>query len=213
MTNINENTQGQKSSKKKLILPVVLLLVVAGALSFGALRAQGEAKDGAPSVPSESSPLATKAPAGPDAWGVRCGEIKDGEKPASQYCEMVQSISVAQKDADPAAAQRLIEMAIGYPPAEKGKAFAAVILPLGILVNKDIVIEFDGDKLIEFQVAYCDGGGCVASFPLDGKVMEKLSNGSLMTVKSSAATGQPVAIEMSLAGFGKANEAVKSGKN
>jgi invasion protein IalB len=210
MTEANKISQESNKSKGRRMIPLVLLLAVGiGGLSFGALRAQGE---GNSDVEAEK-PVAASASQDAAAWAIRCEDIKEGEKPTGQYCEMMQNITITQKDQDPANnGQRLIEMAIGYPASEKGKAFAAVILPLGILVNKEVEVEIDGSKGFDFKIAYCDAGGCLASFHIDARDMEKLSKGKIMTIKTIAATGQPVAIEMSLAGFGDARDRIKSSK-
>lgn len=144
-----------------------------------------------------------------EAWAVRCDDVKDGEKVVGKYCEMAQSISVAKKDADPSTAQRLLEVAIGYPPGQKGKAAAIAILPLGVLVNEDIVVDLDGSKLLDFKIRHCLAAGCVGAFTLSEKDIKKMSEGKALTVKSVTADNRPLAIELSLNGFGKAYDKIK----
>ena len=143
------------------------------------------------------------------SWVVRCDDLKEGDNIKGKYCEMVQSISVSKKDADPSTAQRLFELAIGYPPVGGGKANGVMILPLGILVSEDVVMEIDGSKEKDVRVRYCDASGCVAAFELSEKEMEKLSKGRGMTVRTVAATNQPVTIELSLSGFSDAYKKIK----
>lgn len=202
------------------MLTVVALAVITGGIVYAVqVRAQDEkpaaASDTAKEAPkakdTAAAPATTDAPQ--NAWAVRCDEMKEGEKVTGQYCEMVQNISVAAKEADPSTAQRLIEMAIGYPPANKGKASAVVILPLGVLVTEKIDIEIDGSKRHDFNIRFCEAGGCVGLLPLSEKEMDKFSKGKALTVKAVAANGQPVTIEMSLAGFGEAHTKIKPKKD
>lgn len=155
--------------------------------------------------------VASNAPPA-DAWAVRCDDVKDGEKVVGKYCEMAQSISVAKKDADPSTAQRLLEVAIGYPPGQKNKAAAVAILPLGVLVNEDIVVELDGSKLTDFKIRHCVVAGCVGAFTLSDKDIKKLSEGKAMVVKSVTADNRPLAIELSLNGFSSAYDKIKPAK-
>lgn len=191
------------------IVVIMLACFVVGAVALaGGLAAQDAAKN----AKSADAPVAAANANAETAWAVRCNDVKEGEKVTGKYCEMVQNISVAKKDADPSTAQRLVEMAIGYPPAEKGKAAAVVILPLGILVNEDIVLELDGDKELDFDARYCDGGGCYSIFELSDKLITKFTKGKTITIKAMAATGQPIAIELSLAGFAAAHNEIKPKK-
>src|SRR5690606_5264603 len=180
--------RGQTVSGKTVRIRIWILLLAILAAGVAILATGIQAQD---SAKPDNTPTQTGS-----SWLVRCDDIKDGEKVTGQYCEMAQNISVTQKDADPATAQRLVEMAIGYAPAEKGKATAVVILPLGILVNEDLVLEIDGRKELDFEVRYCEATGCIASFNLSEKEMGKLAKGAIMTLKTTAATGRAVAIEM-----------------
>ncbi len=164
------------------------------ALMTGPVWAKGEAK-------KEETKKEAAAPVAKDPWQTRCDDMKDGEKVVGKYCEMVQQIFVAQKDADPSTAQRLIEVVIGYPPADKGKASAVIILPLGILLDEKNTVEVDGAKLFDFGIRYCDNGGCAAVFQISEKDMAKLGKGKEMLVKGKAANGQDLVIAMSLQGF------------
>lgn len=176
-----------------------------------ATASPAEKKKGTPEKGDEKKDDAAAVTPPAEAWAVRCDDVKDkdSEKVVGKYCEMAQSISVAKKDADLSTAQRLLEVAIGYPPGSKGKAAAIAILPLGILVNEDIIVDVDGSKLLDFKVRHCVAAGCIGAFALGGKDMKKLSEGKSMTVKSMTADNRPLAIELSLNGFGTAYEKIK----
>ena len=157
----------------------------------------------------KSGTIAAKATGDESAWVTRCDDMKEGEKVVGKYCEAVQSLSVAAKDADPSTAKRVIEVAIGYPPAFKDKASAVVILPLGIAVNKDIVVEIDGSKLVTTEPRYCDPNGCFGVIELSNGDINKLRKGKEMTVKSQLFTAQPLEITLSLNGLNGALDTIK----
>ena len=78
---------------------------------------------------AEQKPADSKPTSGEEkSWISRCEDIKDGEKVTGQYCEAVQQLFVMQKDADPSTAQRVAEMAIGYPPGSEDKAQGVLVL-------------------------------------------------------------------------------------
>lgn len=186
------------------ILTVFALMFVCGASAVLLTGKLWAAADTQKDAKAEAIPEQAGSP-----WVVRCDDIKEDEKVTGKYCEMVQSISVSQKGADPSTAQRLLEMAIGYPPPAKDNASGVLILPLGILVTDAIVLEIDGKKEKSFPVRYCEAGGCIARFELSKKELEKLIKGQVMIVKTVSASGQPVTIEMSLTGFGDAHAKIK----
>jgi invasion protein IalB len=119
---------------------------------------------------------------------------------------------VAKKGEDPSKGQRVTEMAIGYPPNIGDDAQGVIILPLGIVVDEDIVIEVDAKKALSFPVRYCDSGGCAALFKLDKGDIEKFRKGTEIMVKTKAFTGQPVTIALSLKNFVSVMDEIKPKK-
>lgn len=182
-------------------------LFVAVAVGVAMMPQAGQSRESAAALAALAP--ASGAAGNGEAWAQRCDDIKNGEETVGQYCEIYQRLSVMQKDADPATAQRLAEFAIGYPPGEKGKARGAMILPLGILVDKKVKIAIDDKDAMEFAIRYCDNGGCVGILDLNAALLDRLRKGKEMTVKTEAANGQDVNIGMSLQGFGAALEKVK----
>lgn len=197
---VEEAVMAKKSPKTRILLVLFLVVsVVAGAVFLS----------GGLSADDKKIPADAQAAKAADAWVVRCDDVKDGDKIVGKYCEMAQSISVVQPEADPKTAQRLIEMVIGYPPADGGKAVGLSILPLGILVSEKVKVEIDGRKELDFNVRYCEAAGCIATFPLSEKDLDTLGKGSAMKLHMVTAAGQPVVIEMSLAGFAAAHDKIK----
>lgn len=176
-------------------MAITLLALGLSAIGADAMAADAK-KDAKPAAPAL-------------AWITRCDKPKEGEKSKAEYCEMVQRISVTEKGGDPAKAQRLVEFAIGYPPAEKDKATAVIILPLGILVQEKIKLEIDGDKETDFEIGFCEASGCIATVQFSEREMGKLAKGKVMRLLAVSAVGQPVAIDMPLGGFAEAYQKIK----
>lgn len=202
----------KKAGGMKRFILLAFLLAVIGGLAFWAITMQrgGESNTAITPIASSVTPVSGVSAASKEAWAIRCTQQGEDGQGSAKYCEMVQNISVTRKGAQSAAPQRLIEMAIGYP--ENGKAVAAIILPLGIQVNKDVRIDVDGKKVFDFAIEFCDAGGCAATFPVNQRLMDGLENGAAMRVHTLAATGQPIVIELTLEGFKEGSRKIKSGK-
>lgn len=144
------------------------------------------------------------------AWANRCDELKDKDgKSTGKYCETFQRLSVLSGEGDKKQAQRVAEFAIGFPPADKGKASGVLILPLGIVVDGDIKVQIDAKDVMKFRVRYCDMGGCAAIMKLDGSLIDKMTKGKVMTVKAMAFSGAPVDVPFRLDGLAEALAAAK----
>ena len=160
----------------------------------------------------KASPSGLPAIASSDgkAWANRCDELKDKDgKPAGKYCETYQRLSVVNGEGDKKQAQRVAEFAIGFPPADKGKASGVLILPLGVVVDSDIKIQIDAKDVMKFRVRYCDAGGCAAIMKLDPSLIDKMRKGKVMTVKAMAFNGSPADVPFRLDGLSEALEAAR----
>lgn len=190
-----------KFMKSTLIRTAVMVGILAAGLSGAAI---------ANSKPAPKSDLPAIGSSDGKAWANRCDEMKDKDgKPAGKYCETFQRLSVVSGEGDKKQAQRVAEFAIGFPPADKGKASGVLILPLGVVVDSDIKIQIDDKDVMKFRVRYCDGGGCAAIMKLDSGLIDKMRKGKVMTVKAMAFNGKPVDVPFRLDGLGEALEAAR----
>lgn len=172
-------------------------LFILGATLAGTLAAQEKTAPAKASAQNES------------AWIKRCDDLRDGDKITGQYCEIVQSLYVTQEGADPSSAQRLAEIAIGYPPNQKGKASAVAVLPLGIMLEEKAELLVDNSRVLSFKFRYCDNGGCAAFFDMSESDLNKLRKGKELSFKTQAATGQELMITLSLAGVSAMLDQIK----
>ncbi len=222
---------------RKLILNAMTLAVLAMGVAFmpqqAYATADAEKKDAAPAEKKDDAPKADEvekpapvapapapaatpaaAPAATSAapqspWQKRCQDLKEGEKTVGRYCEAVQQLFLSQKDKPDVPPQRLAEIAVGFPPVEKGKATGVVVLPLGILVQEKIRVLVDDKKLVNIPVRFCEQGGCVAIFSPDKGDLEKMGKGKVLAVIATAMGGQDVRIELPLDGFSTIVDDVK----
>jgi len=188
----------------KIIIAVLALVIVGAGVFFVVRPDVQKTQISQASAVSPDSPASSKIAvqdSKDNGWVSRCQDLKEGEKVTGKHCEAFQQLFITQKDADPSTAQRVIEMAIGYPPNNPKEAQAVIILPLGVMVNEKSSLEVDGDKMMNFEVLYCEAGGCIASFVIKDGDIEKLRKGRELTVKSKAATGQPLLIGLTLNNF------------
>lgn len=186
---------------KRGVIGMALLAgaVVAGFAMTAVAADPGKAGDGMPKI----------AAADGKAWANRCDDLKDKDgKVTGKYCETFQRLSLVAGEGEKQQMQRVAEFAIGYPPADKGKAGAVLILPLGVIVDGDIKVQIDEKDVMKFRVRYCDNGGCVAMLKLENAILEKMKKGKVMTVKAQS-LGGGVDIPFRLDGFGPALDGVK----
>lgn len=144
-------------------------------------------------VASDAQAPQQSAAAAGQAWQVRCSETEA----AGRHCEAFQRLVVRESG------QRLVEFAIGFPP-ETEIARAVIILPLGILVNQDTMVQVDERDPLRADVRYCTPDGCFATLDLDADRLASLRDGRELLVKSRAQTGQNLLIKMSLQGISAA---------
>lgn len=187
-------------------LMIVLICILAVGIATTTQLMAGQNSKTPPTTAAAEKPAANAD--ADKSWKSRCQDMKDGETVTGKYCEAVQQLFVMQKDADPSTAQRVAEMAIGYPQGSGENAQGVLVLPLGILVQDKVTVEVDEDKLLTMKVRYCDAGGCYASFELDKGDVKKLRAGGELVVKTQAVTGQPVTIGLPLTGFGAAMDSI-----
>lgn len=126
----------------------------------------------------------------PETWKVRCND-KNGK------CEVFQRYIVKETG------QRIIEFAIGYPGAGQN-AMGAVILPLGIKLNRPVRIKIADQFLDDLEIESCSQDGCVAHIAVDSNFINSLQNGDKVSFIFSNLANQIINIEMATKGFAEA---------
>jgi invasion protein IalB len=134
----------------------------------------------------------------PQLWFSRCNKASEDAK---EYCEIYQRLVVKETN------QRMVEFALGYPEGSQ-TARGVIILPLGIVLPKNLEVQIDDGELMKAQIHYCMRGGCFALLNLDDTTINMLKKGNEMTLAFYAMGGKRIAVKISLQGFTKALKGV-----
>ncbi len=126
-----------------------------------------------------------------DDWTLRC-------QPASETrlraCRMLQQ-AVSRDGGKP-----LLQFMVGRFGPEKILG-AVIIVPLGVRLPPGLGIQVDQRPLHSYPFERCDPRSCQARAILDGGLLEELKAGLRGQVTFQNATGQAVAVPISLKGF------------
>lgn len=137
-------------------------------------------------------------------WELRCDTASGG-------CFMYQLASDPQ--GNPVSELTLVQL------PEQGEAVAGItaITPLGTLLNEGLVMQVDQGQARQYPYNWCTRSGCFARFGLTQAEVNSLKAGNVARLRllSASAPDQPVILEVSLAGFTAAYEALaeKTGGN
>jgi len=176
---------------------------------FGSSQ-QSEAPAGSPGVgggvdnqPSRQG----SAPANADIeryqdWGVRCGTRPQGNQ---ERCEMFQQLT--RDDSE----NPVMRILIGFPPGED-QAAAAMILPLGILIQPGISIRVDNGEPTPAPIKLCVADGCRTSFRISPRMLEQMKAGKRAYVRVKDPRGESVDLPISLSGFTNAYAQLKQSR-
>jgi len=153
---------------------------------------------------TEKAAVAKKAepakPAAPQAaWQVRCEDAKPENKETKQpatpkMCEVFQRLTVEKTG------QRVVEVAFGYP-VDKKELNGVVILPLGILLEEETMMQVDNKDKIKLPIKFCAPGGCVSSQEINKGKIDALRKGKELKITGKASTGQALVITLTLDGL------------
>lgn len=127
------------------------------------------------------------------AWDVRC---KTNEKDSKEYCEMFQMITV--KDTG----QRFVELA--FFKGQDNKMGGIIILPLGLMVAKQVMMQIDEGDAMAFSFHTCTPGGCLGRINVSDKLMAQMRKGSHLKIATHDQSGKTFNVKLSLSGFSKA---------
>lgn len=91
------------------------------------------------------------------------------------------------------------------PPADATQPpVATVTPPWGVLLARGIDMQVDGQQAMRIPVRTCLPTGCLADFSLIDTINGQWQKGTTFKLTMAAANGQPLSIDVPLAGFPKA---------
>lgn len=127
------------------------------------------------------------------AWLKRCEEDR---------CEIVQRLM------DQKSQSRVLEMAIGFPPGEKG-ARGVIILPLGVDMGAPFTLTIDEGKPVMFTMRYCLSDGCYGFMTLSPDMLASMKKGQMGVFSLQTFDGQPGRLPLALDGITVALDSLK----
>ncbi len=169
--------------------------IVAGALAFGFLAV-------APALAQEAGGDAGRPPAGPTDskqygdWLVRCFAVK-----SPSPCDMMEML--ADKDSK----RRVLSISIAYAPVGD-RHVIVVAVPLGVLIQRGLVLSTDGYTSPMLHYRRCDRGGCYVELYLPPDLLSALSAGTAAKVTVYLEPTKPINLAFSLKGFNDAHGAM-----
>ena len=169
--------------------------VIAGALALsllavGAASAQtAPAPGGAPMQPSDTKQYGD--------WVVRCFPVA-----SPSPCDMFELLANKQSN------QRILSISIAYLP-QGDKHVMQIAVPLGVLIQKGLVIIQDGQALPAIRYRRCDRGGCYVEMLVDNQMINALgASTGPAKIRIVAEGGKAFDIPFSLNGFNDAHGAM-----
>jgi len=138
-----------------------------------------------------------------DDWKIQC------EKPEGATVEICHAFQqIMTKAAEGGTEQRVLHVAIGYPP-EQADPIAIFTTPLGVALQAGIQVKVDEKepKGVAFNV--CNNNGCQAAVKLDAASLEELKMGTKLTVTFGNLKRQGLNVPVSLKGLTAALKSIQ----
>jgi invasion protein IalB len=171
-----------KSMRASLAGAVALVL-----LSLGS--ASADPAPNAPLTPSETKPFGD--------WTVRCYPVN-----SPSPCDMFELL------ANKTSGQRVLSISIAYLPAGD-RHVIQIAVPLGVLIQKGLVLESDAYTSPLLHYRRCDRGGCYVEMLMDNQAVTALTSATgPAKIKIVAEGGKVFEIPFSLNGFADAHGAM-----
>lgn len=183
-------------TRKIIAALIVLILIAGGAYVYFQREASMPVAAGTPRI--STAQTGDTIPADGDYWTKRCNE--QGEK----YCEIFQRLMIEETN------QRLIEFAIGFSKESKNTAQAAIVLPLGVMVAEGIVLKIGDEAPAKADYRLCSQEGCFVVMQLPEDFLTSMRKGEKITVSFLDGSGQQINVDLSLQGFAKKIDELKS---
>lgn len=130
-------------------------------------------------------------------WAIQCRQPEAAE---SEVCVMFQR-QVLDDD------RTVLMMTVRNVPNQP-EPVAMLQVPLGVLLQPGLSLSVDEDEALDLRYSLCDNNGCIATFPLAGRIKDALKKGLTADVVVTTADGREIVIGVSLKGFTAALEAL-----
>lgn len=137
-----------------------------------------------------------------DAWRVACPAATQKDV----GCEMVQDVVDSQSHSE------IARVAIGQLPG--GKPTLDITMPLGVALEAGVGLSLGDEKTMRTaKYRTCTQQGCIVDIPIDGTMQAALDTGKDGRLLFAGANdNKPIAIPLSLKGYGAAKRAYNNGE-
>jgi invasion protein IalB len=176
----------------------MLKATIAGALALGLLTLDASAQ-----TPPSSNGVGSGQPLQPSEtknfgdWQVRCYPIK-----SPSPCDMYELLANKQTQ------QRIMSVSIAFMPSTN-KHVMQIGVPLGVAIQKGLIIESDTYTSPALHYRRCDRGGCYVEMIIPDEALTGLSAATSPARVKVFAEGKPFEIPFSLNGFADAHGAMQ----
>lgn len=176
----------------KILFFILLVAVAVGSFWIASLFVKSDGP--AQGVQSNIESVAASAEIGAQGlsnaiWAKRCSQ----ESPKS--CEIFRRLTMKANN------QTLIEVAFNIPVDGGEAPRAAIVLPLGITMDRGFGIQVDAGEQYNAAVKTCNQGGCFALVNLPDGFLDSMLSGTSLNVLFLDGAGKPVKVEITLKGF------------
>ena len=167
---------------------------IAGAVALGFLTAGSAWADPAPAPSAPLTPSETKTFGD---WTVRCFPVN-----TPSPCDMFELLANKQSN------QRVMSVSIAYLPSGD-KHVIQIAVPLGVLIQKGLILSSDSFQSPMWHYRRCDRGGCYVEMLIDNQAVTALgSSAGPARIRIVAEGGKVFDIPFSLTGFADAHGAM-----
>ena len=166
---------------------------LAGALALGLLSIAPALAQDAGGAPAPAGPTDSKQFGD---WLVRCFAVK-----SPSPCDMFELLANKQTK------QRIMSVSIAYIPAGD-RHVIQIAVPLGVLIQKGLVLATESYTSPVWHYRRCDRGGCYVEMLLQPDAVGALTGGTQAKVTIYAEGGKEFNVPFSLKGFADAHGAM-----
>jgi len=156
-------------------------------------QAAPAAAPAAPAAAPRPAAVPQPVPEAFEKWSLRCFQDAKG----AQSCR-IETVVREQNN------RPQLVVSVRPPSAENQPSVATVTPPWGILLARGIDMQVDAQPALRVAVRTCLPTGCLADFSLIDVMAAQWQKGTVLKLTMAAANGQPLTIEVPLAGYAKA---------
>lgn len=131
---------------------------------------------------------------GPKLWVARCTSPGRTDVPV---CSVEQRVVLKQSG------RLLAALTVVLRPGSNTPTLTAQ-LPLGLALQKGLILRIDRDRPLHLPIETCDESGCYASTEMSRALLKAMEKGDRVQLRFVAANGKPITVPMPLTGFAKA---------